>query len=118
MNFKKLIKKNEEVLIYYINNEKIGFNEEYQLNSKKDKKFRAQVEQFANYLLNEHLPYDDLCWELAEFQLIYEKGKKKYSEKQIRKKVEMLYEISPSYRELCWIIAMYKVFLAEIKIYP
>ena len=106
------------VFIYSINVGNKGYIEEYQLKNKKYKDFITRVEQTAQYLLNEQLPYEDLCWELAEFQLLYEKGHGKYNECDLRKKVETLYEVSPSYRELCLIIATYKEYLKVKKLYP
>ena len=106
------------IVIYSINFGNKGFIEEYQLNHKKYKEFTTRVEQAAKYLLNEQLPYEDLCWELAEFQLIYEKGHGKYDEHDVRKKAKTLYEISPSYREICLIIATYREYLTDKKLYP
>ena len=106
------------VVIYNLNLENLGYFEEYPFNKKKIEKFRKQVEQTADNLLKVQLPYEDLCWELAEFQLIYEKGSGKYKRRELRNKVKTLNEISPSYRELCWIIATYKVYLTELKQYP
>ncbi len=112
------LKKSEVVVINNMNLANLEYFEEYPLDNKKIEEFRTRVEQTAYNLLKEQLPYEDLCWELAEFQLLYEKGRGKYNKRELRNKSKRINEVSPSYRQICWIIATYKVWLTEKKLYP
>jgi len=59
----------------------------------------------AYFLSQNQLSYDELCWMLAEKQLIIQKGDKNVNENNIRQKAEEIFCSSCSYDELCWLIA-------------
>ena len=88
------------------------------LEIEKDKKLREKIEHSANHLLEQVFPYDVLCWELAEFELILKKGWGLYSENDVIKRAEKIFGLSPEYHQLCWQISVIKVFLEENDLYP
>lgn len=92
--------------------------EELTLEIEKEKKFREKIEHSANQLLGQDFPYDVLCWELAEFELILKKGWGLYSENDVVKRAEKIFELSPEYHQLCWQISVIKVYLEENDLYP
>lgn len=91
---------------------------EFKLNIEEDEKLKSQIKLAAHYLSQEGLPYDVLCWELAEFQLIVEKGRGKYSEHDVTKKAEKIFDLSPKYDEICWLISELKIYLIQENLYP
>ena len=91
---------------------------EFELNIEKDEKLKSQIKLAAYHLSKEGLPYDVLCWELAEFQLITEKGREKYSEHDITKRAEEIFDSSPKYDEICWLISEFKIYLIQENLYP
>ena len=98
---------------------KRGINiEELKLEIEKDKKFREKIEYSANHLLEQEFPYDVLCWELAEFELLLKKGWRLYSEEDVIKRAEKIFDLSPEYHQLCWKISAIKVYLEENDLYP
>ncbi|MFX1389963.1 MAG: hypothetical protein ACFE9Z_07880 [Promethearchaeota archaeon] len=46
-------------------------------------KLKSRIKKATQHLVKSNYPYDALCWALAEFQLIFEKGHKKYSEHEV-----------------------------------
>jgi hypothetical protein len=79
---------------------------------------RAKIDEFIEHLLKSYYPYDALCWALAEFQLIFEKGKKNYSEHDVIERAEKLLDAFLDYDDLCRFIADLKIYLEEAGIYP
>jgi hypothetical protein len=79
---------------------------------------KSKIEKFYQHLLNSYFPFDAMCWALAELQLLLEKSYKKYSEKEVIKRVEKLFNSSVEYDAICWIIATIKVYLEEMGKYP
>jgi hypothetical protein len=79
---------------------------------------KLKIKRFYQHLLKSYFPFDALCWALAEFQLIFEKGSKKYSESDVIKRAEKFIDSDLNYDNLCWIISMFKIYLEEIKLYP
>ena len=51
-----------------------------------------KIEQFYHHLLNSNFPFDTLCWALAELELIFEKSSKKYSESDVIKRAEKIFD--------------------------
>ena len=92
--------------------------EELMLEIEKNKKFRKKIEDAANHLLEQEFPYDVLCWELAEFELILKKGWGLYSENDVIKRAEKIFDLSPEYHHLCWQISVIKIYLEENDLYP
>ncbi|MFX1345987.1 MAG: hypothetical protein ACFFBC_08830 [Promethearchaeota archaeon] len=83
-----------------------------------DKKLRSKVKFTAKELSSKYYPYDALCWALAEFQMIFEKGDKGFSEQDVINQAEKIMDSSLSYKEVCWLISMLKVYLEETNLYP
>jgi len=81
-------------------------------------KLRSKIDEFTQHLLKSNYPYDTLCWAFAEFQLIFEKGHKKYSESEVIEREKKIFDASLDYEELCWLIANLKVYLEENNLYP
>ena len=76
------------------------------------------IDNSAYNLSDELIPYDVLCWELAEYQLIFEKGKGKYSERDVIKRAEEIFDLSLSYEDICWLISGLKVYIERSNKYP
>ena len=85
---------------------------------KLNRKLRSKIKYTAKELSSKYYPYDALCWALAEFQLIFEKGKKKYSEHEVIERAESIFESLLDYDDLCRFIANLKIYLEEAKLYP
>ncbi len=79
---------------------------------------RINTEKVFQHLLNSFFPFDAMCWALAELNLIFEKGHKKYSEKDVIERAEEILDSSLDYNTICWFIASFKVYLEEIGDYP
>ncbi len=60
----------------------------------------------AAYLFAEKgIPFDDLCWMLAERQLYLQNDFQKVDENSIAQRAAEIYYTSPSYDILCWLIS-------------
>ena len=68
--------------------------------------------------MKSYYPYDALCWALAEFELILEKGQKNYTEHELSEREKEIFDASLNYEEICWFIANLKIYLEEINLYP
>lgn len=75
------------------------------------------VDNSAHNLSYKLIPYNILCWELAEYQLIFEKGKEEYSEQDVIERAEKIYDLSISYEDICWLITGVKVYLEKSNFY-
>jgi len=92
--------------------------EDFNLIVEKNDTIKPQV-KFATFnLLQERLPYEDLCWQLAEFQLLFEKGRKGYSERDVCRRAKTIFDSTLTYVELCWLICEFKSYLKQEKVYP
>ncbi|TFG01309.1 MAG: hypothetical protein EU540_03985 [Promethearchaeota archaeon] len=91
---------------------------EAKVNLEKRDDFESKIRIEAYNLMNACYPYDVLCWELAEFILLYQKGHGKYSEHDLSKKKEMIFDISPTYEQICLLISTYKCYLTQEHRYP
>lgn len=67
--------------------------------------FEEQVNVAAYFLSQNQLTYNDLCWLLAEKNLILQKGYDNFTEADIKKKAEEVFATSCTYDELCWLVA-------------
>ncbi len=92
--------------------------DDFNLVIEKNDKVKPQVKLATFNLLQQRLPYEDLCWELAEFQLIFEKGRKGYSEKDVCRRAKAIFDSTLSYVELYWLICEFKSYLEQEKVYP
>ncbi len=71
----------------------------------RDEELREHIKVAAYFLSKSYLSYDDLCWLLAEKQMVIQKGYDNVTENDIRKKAEEVYRSSSTYDELCWLNA-------------
>jgi len=85
---------------------------------KTDSSLRQKVNDETHNLNDDSFPHEDLCWELAEYQLIFEKGFRKYTETEINKRAKRILDSKLSYYDICWLISSFKIYLKENKIYP
>lgn len=76
------------------------------------------IDKSAHKLSDKLIPYHVLCWELAKYQLIFEKGKGEYSEQEVIERAEKIYDLSISYEDICWLITGVKVYLQKLNFYP
>ena len=67
----------------------------------------------AFYISQNQLSYDELCWMLAEKQLIIQKGDENVTEDDIRKLAAKIFSSTSSYDELCWLIAELNILVDE-----
>jgi len=54
---------------------------------------KLKIKELYKNLLNKNFPFDTICWALAELQLIFEKGRKKYSEKEVIERTKKIFNI-------------------------
>jgi hypothetical protein len=85
---------------------------------KTDEKLKEQVTHKSHTLREEFISYEDLCWELAEYQLIFEKGQNKYSEKDVIKRAKEIFNSNLNYRDICWLVSSFRTYLKENKLFP
>jgi hypothetical protein len=83
-----------------------------------NKNLRSKVNYTAKELSSKYYPYDALCWALAEFQMIFEKGNKIYSEQDVIDRAQKIMDSPLSYEEVCLLISLLKVYLEEVNLYP
>jgi hypothetical protein len=81
-------------------------------------KLWSKIKAFTQHLIKRNYPYDTLCWALAEFQIIFEKGRKKFSEQDVIRRAKSILESPLKYEDVCQLISMLKVYLEEAKLYP
>ena len=79
--------------------------EEPKKNDRDKQDLKEMIAVGAYYLSQNQLSYDELCWMLAEKQLIIQKGDKNVSEDDIRKKAAEIFRSTTPYDELCWLIS-------------
>jgi hypothetical protein len=70
-----------------------------------EKDLREHIAVAAYFLSQNELKYNELCWMLAEKQLIIQKDDKNVTEVDIRKKAGEIFRSNATYDELCWLIA-------------
>jgi len=87
--------------------------EEPKQNETKDVDLKDNIAVAAYFLSQNELSYDELCWMLAEKQLIIQKGDKNISENDIRKLASEIFRSTSSYDELCWLIAELNILVDE-----
>lgn len=92
--------------------------EDYRIYVKLNEELKRKIENTAHEISKKNYPYDALCWALAEYQLIFEKGNKKYYETEVIECEKKIFNSSLDYKEICWLIAYLKVYLEEIKLFP
>ena len=80
-----------------------------------DVDLKEMINVAAYFLSQNQLSYNELCWLLAEKQLIIQKGDENVSVDDIRKKAEEIFRSSCTYDELCWLLSELKI-LTEKKL--
>ena len=78
-----------------------------------DVELKEMIGVAAYFLSQNELSYNDLCWMLAEKQLIIQKGYENVTENDIRKKAEEVYRSSCTYDELCWLISELNILIEK-----
>ena len=78
-----------------------------------NEKIHNIINNSAEELAIKTFPYDDLCWQLAELELISEKGWKKYTNKELFKREEEIFSDSLNYIDLCWLICELRFLLKQ-----
>ena len=84
----------------------------------RNKEFKSRIDDTANNLSKELLPYDFLCWMLAEFQLTFEKCPRNYSKQDLTRRTKKVIDYNLDYNDLCWLIASLKVYLEYANLCP
>jgi hypothetical protein len=72
---------------------------EYDDNTKQD------ISVAAYLLAQKKLPFDDLCWMLADRQLYLQNNFQKANENAIKAQAIKIFGSQPSYDVLCWLIS-------------
>jgi hypothetical protein len=85
---------------------------------KADDDLQHIVNSKTHDLSDEIFAYEDLCWELAEYQLIFEKGYKEYNESEINHRAKKILDSKLNYGDICWLISSFKSYLKQHKLYP
>ena len=83
-----------------------------------NEELRSKIDKATQQLSKSYYPYDALCWALAEFELIFEKGHNNYSEYEVIDREKEIFDISLAYDDLCWFIANLRTYLEEVNLYP
>ena len=86
-----------------------------ELEETSDVDLKEMINVAAYFLSQNQLSYNDVCWLLAEKQLIIQKGDENVSVDDIRKKAEEIFRSSCTYDELCWLLSELKI-LTEKKL--
>ncbi|MHA1257069.1 MAG: hypothetical protein ACTSPS_15875 [Promethearchaeota archaeon] len=68
-------------------------------------KVEEQINIAAYYISRRNLPYDILCWLLAERQLFTQSNSQYAPDNMIKKRAAKIFFSSPSYDILCWLVA-------------
>ena len=79
---------------------------------------KSNVDLKAKELLHKDLPFDVLCWELAELQLIIEKGYGNYTDYEVSIIKNKIFKSLISYDEICWLISTLECFIGPKYLYP
>jgi len=87
--------------------------EEPKPKEKEEVNLSEMIDVGAFYLSQNQLSYDELCWMLAEKQLIIQKGDENVTEDDIRKLAAKIFSSTSSYDELCWLIAELNILVDE-----
>ena len=87
--------------------------EEPKQKEKEEINLSEMIDVGAFYLSQNQLSYDELCWMLAEKQLIIHKGDENVSENDIRELAAKIFSSTSSYDELCWLISELNILVDE-----
>jgi hypothetical protein len=69
----------------------------------------------AYFLAQKELPYDELCWMLAERQLYFQNNFQKPDENSISEYARKVSLSAPAYDVLCWLISEIDLILKNTK---
>ncbi|MFX1315795.1 MAG: hypothetical protein ACFE9T_08020 [Promethearchaeota archaeon] len=79
--------------------------------SEKKMDLKEQINVAAYYLSQKNYTYDNLCWMLAERQLIAQKDPRYANTQRIREKAAEIFFSNHPYDILCWYIAELDILL-------
>jgi hypothetical protein len=74
---------------------------------------KQQIGIAAYFLAQKNIPFDTLCWMLAERQLYVQNNFQKVAEAYIRQKAAEIYLSDPAYDILCWLISEIDLYLKK-----
>ncbi len=83
--------------------------------SDKNNDLKDQINIAAYFLANKNLPYDTLCWKLAERKLFI-KNKEKAPKAAIKKMAAELFFSACPYDIICWFIAELDILIKHKRI--
>jgi len=66
---------------------------------------KQDISVAAYFLAGKKIPYDNLCWMLADRQLYLHYKFQKADQNSIKEQAANLYNTTPSYDVLCWLIS-------------
>jgi len=66
---------------------------------------KQDISVAAYFLAEKEIPYDNLCWMLADRQLYLHYKFQKADHNSIKEQATNLYNTTPSYDVLCWLIS-------------
>jgi hypothetical protein len=72
---------------------------DYNINVKHD------ISVAAYFLAEKKIPFDDLCWMLAERQLYLQNNFQKVDQDSIKQRAAKIYQTPPPYNVACWLIS-------------
>lgn len=78
-----------------------------------EEELKFQIKDAAYFLSQKNHSYDELCWFLAENQLIVQKGYYNVAEDDIREIAEEIFKSSFTYEGLCWLITELNVLIKK-----
>jgi hypothetical protein len=70
-----------------------------------DDNIKQDISVAAYYLAEKGNSYDDLCWMLAERQLFLQNNFQKADQNSIKERAIKIYQTTPEYNVLCWLIS-------------
>jgi len=82
-------------------------------NQMPDEDLKNRIRASAYFISLNRLSYNELCWMLAEKQLIIQLGNENVTEDKIRKKAEEIFRSSSTNDELCWLMAEINVLIEK-----
>ena len=66
---------------------------------------KQDISVAAYFLAEKKMPYENLCWMLAERQLYLQYNFQKAEQNSIKEQATTIYKTTPAYDILCWLIS-------------
>ena len=70
-----------------------------------ENEIKHDISVAAYFLAEKQISFDNLCWMLAERQLFLQNNFQKVEQNTIKQRAIKLYQTSPPYDVLCWLIS-------------